>query len=141
MARSRLAFSATSGYNRDTANRSGGLSPLPKRGTQPKAVKPMSEEFGGDFITLTDEEGNELELEYCTTVEHNGTVYMAFLTVTEGDEDTSEEAADEDGGLVILKVEQVDGEDLLVTLEDEEELDAVYQQVMEDLFAEDEDGE
>ena len=102
MARSRLAFSATSGYNRDTANRSGGLSPLPKRGTQPKAVKPMSEEFGGDFITLTDEEGNEFELEYCTTV---------------------------------------DGEDLLVTLEDEEELDAVYQQVMEDLFAEDEDGE
>ena len=101
----------------------------------------MSEEFGGDFITLTDEEGNEFELEYCTTVEHNGTVYMAFLTVTEGDEDTSEEAVDEDGGLVILKVEQVDGEDLLVTLEDEEELDAVYQQVMEDLFAEDEDGE
>ena len=101
----------------------------------------MSEEFGGDFITLTDEEGNEFELEYCTTVEHNGTVYMAFLTVTEGDEDTSEEAADEDGGLVILKVEQVDGEDLLVTLEDEEELDAVYQQVMEDLFAEDEDWE
>ena len=44
----------------------------------------MSEEFGGDFITLTDEEGNEFELEYCTTVEHNGTVYMAFLTVPRG---------------------------------------------------------
>ncbi|HIY21524.1 MAG TPA: DUF1292 domain-containing protein [Candidatus Flavonifractor merdigallinarum] len=102
----------------------------------------MSEAFGGDFITLTDEEGNEFELEYCTTVEYNGAVYMAFLTVTEGDEDTSSEQVDEeseDGGLVILKVVQVDGEDQLVTLEDEAEMDAVYEQVMEDLFAEDEE--
>ena len=102
----------------------------------------MSEEFGGEFITLTDEEGNEFELEYCTTVEYNGTVYMAFLTVTEGDEDTSSEEVDEeseDGGLVILKVVQVDGEDQLATLDNEEELNAVYELVMEDLFSEDED--
>lgn len=103
----------------------------------------MSEEFGGDFITLTDDEGNEFELEYCTTVEYNGAVYMAFLTVTEGDEDTSPDEVDEeneDGGLVILKVVQVDGEDQLVTLDDEAEMEAVYEQVMEDLFAEDEEG-
>ncbi len=100
----------------------------------------MSDEFGGDFITLTDEDGNEFELEYCTTVERDGTVYMAFLTVTEGDEDTSEDdVEDEDGGLVILKVEQVDGEDLLVTIEDEAELEAVYEQVMEDLFSEEDE--
>lgn len=102
----------------------------------------MSEEFGGDFITLTDEEGNEIELEYCTTVEYNGAVYMAFLTVTEGDEDTSSDEVDaenEDGGLVILRVVQVDGEDQLVTLDDEAEMEAVYEQVMEDLFAEDEE--
>lgn len=103
----------------------------------------MSEEFGGDFITLTDDEGNEFELEYCTTVEYNGAVYMAFLTVTEGDEDTSPDEVDEeneDGGLVILKVVQVDGEDQLVTLDDEAEMEAVYEQVMEDLFAEDKEG-
>ena len=102
----------------------------------------MSEEFGGEFITLTDEEGNEFELEYCTTVEYNGTVYMAFLTVTEGDEDTSSEEVDEeseDGGLVILKVVQVDGEDQLATLDDEAEMEAVYELVMEDLFAEGEE--
>ena len=102
----------------------------------------MSEEFGGEFITLTDEEGNEFELEYCTTVEYNGTVYMAFLTVTEGDEDTSSEEVDEeseDGGLVILKVVQVDGEDQLSTLDDEAEMEAVYELVMEDLFVEDEE--
>ena len=102
----------------------------------------MSEEFGGDFITLTDEEGNEFELEYCTTVEYNGTVYMAFLTVTEGDEDTSSQEVEEeseDGGLVILKVVQVDGEDQLATLDDEAEMETVYKPVMEDLFAEDEE--
>ena len=102
----------------------------------------MSEEFGGDFITLTDEEGNEFELEYCTTVEYNGTVYMAFLTVTEGDEDTSSQEVEEeseDGGLVILKVVQVDGEDQLATLDDEAEMETVYKLVMEDLFAEDEE--
>ena len=105
-------------------------------------VPDMSEEFGPDFITVTDEDGNEFELEYCTTVEYNGTVYMAFLTVTEGDEDTSSQEVEEeseDGGLVILKVVQVDGEDQLATLDDEAEMETVYKLVMEDLFAEDEE--
>ena len=32
----------------------------------------MSEEYGNDFITLTDEDGNEIELEHLDTVEYNG---------------------------------------------------------------------
>ncbi|MBM6871073.1 DUF1292 domain-containing protein [Pseudoflavonifractor phocaeensis] len=100
----------------------------------------MSEEFGGDFITLTDEEGNEFELEYCSTIEYKGQVYMSFLTVTEGDEDTPDSDEErEDEGLVILKVVNVNGEDQLATLDSEEELAEVYDQVMEDLFAEDEE--
>ena len=98
----------------------------------------MSEEFGGEFITLTDEEGNEFQLEYCTTVEQNGTVYMAFLTVTEGDEDSEEPEETEDDGLVILKVINVDGEDQLATLDSQEELDQVYALVMEELFDDEE---
>lgn len=122
-------------------NRPGGLYRLPSGAAgQWKAVNHMSEEFGGEFITLTDEEGNEFELEYCSTVEYNGQVYMSFLTTTEGDEDTPEDAEErEDEGLVILKVVSVDGEDQLVTIDNEEELAAVYEQVMEDLFAEDEE--
>ncbi|HIW94021.1 MAG TPA: DUF1292 domain-containing protein, partial [Candidatus Flavonifractor merdipullorum] len=70
----------------------------------------------------------------------NGQVYISFLTVTEGDEDTPEDAEEqEEEGLVILKVVTVDGEDQLVTIDNEEELAAVYEQVMEDLFAEDEE--
>lgn len=38
----------------------------------------MSEEFGPNFITLTDEDGNDIELEYVDALEDNGQTYMAF---------------------------------------------------------------
>jgi len=103
----------------------------------------MSEDFGANFISLTDEDGNEFELEHLDTLEYNGKVYMAFFPAVEGDEDgevTDVDPDDEEYGLIILKVVTVDGEDQLVTLDDEDELEAVYQQFMESLF-EDEDVE
>ena len=45
----------------------------------------------------------------------------------------------DDGGLIILKVVHVDGEDLLSTLDSEEELEAVYEQFIELLFADEEE--
>lgn len=39
----------------------------------------MSEEFGPDFLTVTDEDGNELVLEYVDTLEHNGLTYTGIL--------------------------------------------------------------
>ena len=48
----------------------------------------MSEEFGPNFITITDEDGNDIELEYVDALEHNGTTYMAFFPTA----DTEEEA-------------------------------------------------
>ena len=94
-------------------------------------VPNMSEEFGPDFITVTDEDGNEFELEHLDTLEYNGQTYMAFFPAVEGKEDGSVEDVDldEEYGLVILKVIEADGE----------ELELVYQQFMESLFAE-EDG-
>ena len=47
---------------------------------------------------------------------------------------------EEDTGLVILKVIEENGEELLSTLDSDEELDAVYERFMEALFSE-EDGE
>lgn len=32
----------------------------------------MSEEYGPDFVSVTDDEGNEFELEHLGTLEHNG---------------------------------------------------------------------
>ena len=103
----------------------------------------MSEEFGPDFITVTDEDGNEFELEHLDTLEYNGETYMAFFPAVPGEEGekgpVEDVDLDEEYGLVILKVVSVDGEEQLSTLDSEEELELVYQQFMESLFAEDEE--
>ena len=100
----------------------------------------MSDEYGGNFVSLTDEDGNEIELEHLDTIEYDGAVYMAFFPVEEADENgEAPEEEDEEAGLIILKVVEIDGEEQLATLDDEAELEAVYQQFMEALFEEDEE--
>ena len=61
----------------------------------------MSENFGPTFLTVTDEEGNELVLEFLDVLEHNGQIYQAFFPAeVEGEEPCcccgSEEPAEED---------------------------------------------
>lgn len=100
----------------------------------------MSEEFGPDFITLTDEDGNEFELEHLDTLELNGETYMAFLPAEYEDADPSQELEEDDLGLIILKVIEENGEEQLSTLDSEEELEAVYEKFMEILFDDDADA-
>jgi uncharacterized protein YrzB (UPF0473 family) len=100
----------------------------------------MSEEFGPNFVTVTDDEGNEIELEHLDTLEYNGSTYMAFFPAQFADAE-EEPVDDEEYGLIILKVIQDNGEELLSTIDDEEELQSVYEQFMEFLFDEDEDDE
>ncbi|MBS6981878.1 MAG: DUF1292 domain-containing protein [Oscillospiraceae bacterium] len=97
----------------------------------------MSEEFGPNFITLTDEDGNDIELEYVDALEDNGQTYMAFFPTV--DDETDEEAA-EDFGLVILKSVVENGEELLATLDSDEELQRVYDLFMEQLMEEDDEN-
>ena len=59
----------------------------------------MQEEYGGNFITVTDEDGNEFELEHLDTIEWNGQTYLAFFPAEQEGEETPEEEL----GLVILK--------------------------------------
>ena len=60
----------------------------------------MSEDFGPTFITVTDEDGKELVLEFVDALEYNGQMYQAFFPAeTEGENED-----DPDNGLVILKV-------------------------------------
>ena len=99
----------------------------------------MSEEFGPDFVTITDEDGNEFELEHVDTIEYKGNVYMAFFPA---DTDEKRDANEEDEeGLIILKVIEENGEEQLSTLDSEEELEEVYDQFMEHLFQEEETDE
>ena len=101
----------------------------------------MSEEYGPDFITVTDEDGNEFELEHLDTLEYNGETYMAFFPAVEDGKDVEEVDLDEEYGLIIMKVVEVDGEEQLSTLDSDEELELVYQQFMDQLFADEEDGQ
>lgn len=95
----------------------------------------MSEEFGPNFITVTDEDGNDIELELVDALEHNGQTYMAFYPAVE--EGADEES--EDYGMVILKSVMENGEELLSTLDSEEELNEVYDLFMERLFEDEEE--
>ena len=104
----------------------------------------MEENFGPDFITVTDEDGNDFELELVDTLEHQGITYYAMFPAVEEDEATGEpkdvDADDEEYGLVIMKAIVENGEELLSTLDSDEELDQVYELFMERFF-QDEDEE
>ena len=96
----------------------------------------MADAYGSTFITVTDEDGREIVLEFVDALEYNGQQYQAFFPAeTEGENED-----DPDNGLVILKGIHEDGEDLLSTLDSDEELDAVYDLFMESLFDEDEES-
>ena len=96
----------------------------------------MNDEFGPNFVTLTDDEGNDIELEYVDALEHNGTTYMAFFPVVE--EDSEDEENEEEYGLVILKSQMENGEEFLVTIDDEAEIDKVYDLFMEQILSDEE---
>jgi len=92
----------------------------------------MDEDLGSSFITIEDEDGNEFELEQLATMEYNGQEYSAFLPA-DMDED------DPDYGYIILRIEEENGEELFCSVDDEEELAAVYDRFMELLFDEETD--
>ena len=96
----------------------------------------MEDRYGSDFITIVDEDGKEYELEVLSTLEYNGETYMAVIPA-----DAGEEGAELSLEVNILKSTEEDGEPLLTAIEDEEELRAVYELIMEELYAEDETEE
>ena len=103
----------------------------------------MEDSFGPDLITVTDEDGNDFELELVDSLEHQGITYYAMFPTVEEDEATGQpkdvDADDEEYGLVIMKAIQEDGEELLSTLDSDEELDEVYELFMERFFQDEEE--
>ena len=91
----------------------------------------MADEYGSDFLTIVDEDGNEYELEVLTTLEWNGSSYMAVIPASAGE--------DEELEVSILKSVDEDGESILCAIEDERELQDVYDQIMELLYEEEDE--
>lgn len=90
------------------------------------------DQYGSDFITITDEDGTEYELEVLSTLEYNGNTYMAVIPAGESQDALQLEVS-------ILKSVEEDGEPILCAIEDQEELEAVYDLIMDALYEEEDD--
>ena len=93
----------------------------------------MDQDYGDNIISITDEDGVEYELEILSSVTYNGAEYLA-LTPADADDDAEELEVS------ILKSVMDGDEPVLVTVEDDDELEAVYDLLMQTMF-EDEDSE
>ena len=91
----------------------------------------MEDQYGSDFITIEDEDGTEYELEVLSTLEYNGSTYLAVVRADSGEAEELE--------VSILKSMEEDGEEILCAIEDEEELETVYGLIMDSLYEEEAD--
>ena len=88
----------------------------------------MADNYGSDYLTIADDDGNEYELEILSTIEYNGATYHAVIPAY----------GEQDQGLrmevSILKSVEEDGESILCVIEDEQELQAVNDLIMDMLY-------
>jgi uncharacterized protein YrzB (UPF0473 family) len=90
----------------------------------------MENEYGSDFMTIVDEDGTEYELEILSTLDYNGFTYLAVIPAG---------AEDDELEISILKSVEEDGESILCAIEDEAELESVYELIMDELYEEEEE--
>jgi len=77
------------------------------------------EEYESEMVTLTDEEGNEIEMELLDIIEHDGDSYAVMLP-PESDE------------VVIMQIESLnDEEDSFSPVADDDMLTAIYEEFKE----------
>ena len=91
----------------------------------------MDNHYGSDFMTIVDEDGTEFELEVLSSIEYNGSTYLAVIPAGSDEEDSLE--------VSVLKSVEEDGEPILCAIEDEQELETVYNLIMDQMYEENED--
>lgn len=89
------------------------------------------DQYGSDFITIVDDDGNEYELEVLSELEYNGCTYLAVIPAADSQDEIELEVS-------ILKSAEEDGESILCAIEDEAELEAVYDLIMDSIYEEEE---
>ena len=94
----------------------------------------MSQNYGDDFITITDEDGKEYELEVLSRLEYNGCSYLALIPADDPESD------DADLEVSFLKAVEEDGEEILCTIDDETELEEVYRDFIENCYEDEEES-
>lgn len=102
----------------------------------------MSEEYGPDIISVVDDDGVEHTFEELDRIETDTGRYVALIPAY----DEATEILDDDGELIILRVEEEGEETYLAPIEDDKEFDEVgriFEERLSELFdfdGEEEDG-
>jgi uncharacterized protein YrzB (UPF0473 family) len=91
-------------------------------------------DYSDNIISITDEDGNDFELLVLDEADMNDTHYLA-LTESQNPDDEA------DLEVIILKVitDEETGEELLSTVDDDQEMEAIYQIFEEQMFSEDDE--
>ncbi|MBR5135171.1 MAG: DUF1292 domain-containing protein [Clostridia bacterium] len=74
-----------------------------------------------DTVTLMDENGNEQEFEILDAVETDTSRYVALMPIF----DDPEDALEASGELLVMRVEEEDDGEILVTIDDDEEFEDI----------------
>jgi len=99
-------------------------------------INSMIPEEEDNIVELTDEDGIVNKFEYLSTVPYEGEEYVVLMVLNED----GQEPEGDDGEVVILQIDKDEnGEDIYVSVEDDEVCQAVFDKFMEDMDAEDED--
>ena len=97
----------------------------------------LNQEYNPDIVTLSDDDGKEYTFEVLDAVESDTGRYLALLPVFED----PQKMLDDSGELVIVKVEEENGEEFFSEIEDDEEYDMIadaFVDRLQDLFEIDE---
>ena len=89
-------------------------------------------EYGSDFISVLDEDGNEIELEVIMSFEVDDQSYTAFLPADMDENDP-------DYGYIILKNLEENGEEIFGSVDDDAELEEAYNTFITLLFDDEEE--
>ena len=93
----------------------------------------MAEEYNPDIITLEDDDGVEYTFEVLDRIETDEARYVALLPVY----DDPKKILDDNGELVILKVNEENGEEFFEDIEDDDEYDMIvdaFTERLQDIF-------
>lgn len=95
---------------------------------------PEEDELPEGIIELTDEDGVTTQFEYLTTIDYENEKYVVLMVLEDEEQD------DEEGEVLILKIEQdpETQEDIYVTIDDENVSNAVFQLFLDMMEEEDE---
>ncbi len=85
-----------------------------------------------EIITLTAEDGSDIDLEYMGQTQYQGNTYGAFYPVPEEDEDI----LDADYDMVILKMYDLNGTQAFDLVEDDDLIETLGEIFMELIFGE-----